>query len=62
MVKIIPATNKEGYVPEKKKRYTPKVWVMPESLKQYIIERDRIIWRTTKDEETKQALRERYNL
>jgi len=60
--KIIPATNKEGYVPEKKRYSKPKPYVMSESLKEYIKERDRHIYKTTKDESTKQAIRERYGV
>ena len=60
--KIIHSTNHEDYVPENKKYSKPKPYVMSDGLKDYIIERDRLIWRTTKDEESKQALKERYGV
>lgn len=58
--KIIPATNKEGYTPEKKKYYKPKEYLTG-SIEEYILERDRIWWRT-ESPELKQALKEKYGL
>ncbi len=47
--------------PDKRKsKAKPKVIVIPESLKQYFLERDRIIYKTTTNMETKQAILERY--
>lgn len=36
--------------------------IVPESLKQYYLERDRIIYKTCNDEETRKAILERYGI
>lgn len=52
--KIIHDSSHENYVPEVKKRSKPKPYIESESIKQYRLERDRIIYKTTKDEQTRQ--------
>lgn len=60
--KRIIASNKEEYEVEKKRYSKPKEWVQPEWITQYYLERDRVIYRTTKDIDTKNAILERYNV
>jgi len=62
-MKIIPATNHEDYAPEKKYRAKPKPYVMSDSLRAYI--RDRDMWWLNNlfiCEETKDQIRERYGI
>lgn len=60
--KIIPATNKEGFVPEKKSYRKPKPYTTPQWILDYWLERDRHIYKTTKYESTRQAILERYGV
>ena len=60
--KIIKSTNKEDYVPEKKRYTKPKPFIQPDTLTQYFLERDRVIYKTTKSEQTKKDILERYGV
>lgn len=60
--KRIISPSKEEYEVEKKRYSKPREWVQPEWITQYYLERDRVIYRTTKDEQTKIDILERYNV
>lgn len=48
-------------IAEKKKRWVPKPFIQPEWLAQYILERDRAIYKDPKTcQQTKDELKERY--
>jgi len=60
MKKILHDSSHEDYVPEVKRRAKPRVITL--DLSEYWRERDRIIYKKTKDPETIQAIKERYGL
>jgi len=63
MPKLIKATNREDYVPEKKRYSKPKVYI-PGLIEEYWKERDRL-WYSGKvkcSPETILAIKERYNV
>lgn len=59
--KIINTDGHGGSVEYKtvKSRAKPKPWIQSEYVTNYIIERDRVIWKTC-DQETKEKLKEKY--